>query len=413
MKQTKLAIRASAHTDSTSRAGIKSLMALAVLGAFAATASAQDGLPITISGFGTAAVTRTNTDQAEFSRVSQAAGVGKDFRTGVDSDFGVQATLKYSDNLSFTAQGLVLKRGEHDAYTGNLAWAFAKYKISDDFSARLGRIAAPIYMISDVRNVGYANTMLRPPTEVYAQVPMDSIDGGDILYQHSFGDSTLSAQLAAGTTKNKSPGTTANIGTVAAQVTLENGPFTYRLARSQANVSIHNGQLDQLVGAVKAAGLGVSDQLDLIDFKGTFTAAGLIMDYKNILAQTEYAVRKTDTRLVPDTTSWYVMLGYRVGKFVPYYLHGDVKQDSIRSFSSLPTSGPLAGLSAGLNGAIKTGEQSSNAIGVRWDFYKSAALKVQIDRLSPRNGAGTLINVKPGYDGKDVTVYAAAIDFVF
>ncbi|HEX7988289.1 MAG TPA: hypothetical protein VF616_32585 [Duganella sp.] len=94
-------------------------------------------------------------------------------------------------------------------------------------------------------------------------------------------------------------------------------------------------------------------------------------------------------------------------------MHGDVKQNSIRNFSSLPTSGPLAGLVAGLNGAIKTGEQSSNAIGVRWDFYKSAALKVQIDRVSPRNGAGTLINVKPGYDGKDVTVYAAAVDFVF
>ena len=388
-------------------------MALAILGAFTATAAAEDGLPVTISGFGTAAVTRTNTDLAEFSRSNQAAGAGKDFRTGVDSDFGLQATAKYSDNLSFTAQGLVLKRGQHDAYTGNLTWAFAKYKINDDFSVRLGRIALPIYMISDVRNVGYANTMLRPPTEVYAQVPLDSSDGGDILYQHSFGDSTLNAQLAAGTVKNKVPGATANVGTVAAQVTLENGPFTYRLARAQSNVSVHSVPLDQLVGAVNAAGLGVSDQLHLIDFKATFTAAGLVMDYKNILAQAEYAKRRSDTRLLPDTTSWYVMLGYRVGKFVPYYVHGDVKQDSIRAFSSLPQTGPLAGLVAGINGAIKAGEQSTNAIGVRWDFYKSAALKVQIDRVSPRNGNGTLINVKPGYNGNDVTVFAAAIDFVF
>lgn len=413
MKQPKLAIRALAHTDSTSRAGIKSLTALAILGAFASAASAQDSLPITISGFGTGAITRTNTDQAEFSRVRQPSGAGKDFRTGVDSDFGIQATAKYNDNLSFTAQGLVLKRGETDAYTGTLAWAFGKYKINDEFSVRLGRIAAPIYMISDVRNVGYANTMLRPPTEMYAQVPMDSIDGGDVLYQHAFGDSTLSAQLAAGTTKSTTPGTVANVGIVAAQVSLENGPFTYRLARSQANVSIHNPGLDQLAGAVRAAGLGVSDQLQLVDFKATFTAVGLLMDYQNILVQTEYGKRKSVSRLVPDTTSWYLMLGYRYGKFVPYYVHGDVKQNSIRDFSSLPTSGPLAGLVAGLNGAIKTGEQSSNAIGVRWDFYKSAALKVQIDRVSPRNGAGTLINVKPGYDGKDVTVYAAAIDFVF
>jgi len=412
---TKHACCALAHHYTASRRGGKSLMAVALLGVIAVSANAQDDLPITISGFGTGAITKTNTDQAEFARINQVSGSRKDFRTSVDSDFGVQATAKYSDSLSFTGQGLVLKRGEHDAYTGKLAWAFGKYKINDDFSVRLGRIAAPIYMISDVRNVGYANAMLRPPTEVYAQVPMDSIDGGDILYQHSFGENTLSAQLAAGTTKSTSAGTaaTTSIGTVAAQVTLENGPFTYRLARSQANVSIHSRQLDQLVGAVKAAGLGVSEQLDLIDFKGTFTAAGVIMDNNNIIAQGEYAVRKTDSRLVPDTTSWYLMLGYRVGKFVPYYLHGDVKQDSIRSFTSLPTAGPLAGLSAGINGAIKTGEQSNNSIGVRWDFYKSAAFKAQIDRLSPRNGNGTLINVKPGYNGRDVTVYAAAIDFVF
>lgn len=391
----------------------KSLMALAILGAFCATAYAQDSLPITISGFGTAAVTRTNTDLAEFSRVSQASGAGKDFRTGVDSDFGVQATAKYSDNLSFTAQGLVLKRGEYDEYKGTLAWAFAKYKINDDFSVRLGRIAVPIYMISDVRNVGYANTMLRPPTEVYAQVPMDSINGGDILYQHGYGDSTVTAQLAAGTAKSKTPGTVSNVGTVAAYVSLENGPFTYRIGHAQANVSIHNQDLDRLVGAVKAAGLGIDDQLDLIDFKGTFSSLGLLMDYKNILAQAEYGVRKTDTRLVPDTTSWYLMLGYRYGKFVPYYVHGDVKQDSIREFSSLPTSGPLGGLVAGLNGAIKGGEQSSNAIGVRWDFYKSAALKVQVDHIKPRGGNGTFINVQPGFNGRSVTVYAAAIDFVF
>ncbi len=413
MKPTKLVIHNLAGTNSTERSGIKSLMALAILGAFTATAGAQDSLPITISGFGTGAITRTDTDQAEFSRVSQVSGAGKDFRTGVDSDFGVQATAKYSDNLSFTAQGLVLKRGENDAYTGTLAWAFAKYKINEDFSVRLGRIAAPIYMISDIRNVGYANTMLRPPTEVYAQVALDSIDGGDILYQHSFGDSTVTAQLAAGTAKAKSPGTVINLGTVAGQVSLENGPFTYRISHAQANVSFHNQGLDQLIAGANAAGLGLGDQLDVIDFKGTFSSLGLIMDYKNILAQAEYGIRKTDTRLAPDTTSWYLMLGYRVGKFVPYYVHGDVKQDSIRDFSSLPSSGPLAPLSAGLNGAIKTGEQSSNAVGVRWDFYKSAALKVQIDRVSPRNGNGTLINVKPGYTGKDVTVYAAAIDFVF
>jgi hypothetical protein len=389
------------------------LSTLATCGAFAATAYAQDTSPISIAGFGTAALTKTNTDLAEFSRASQASGAGKDARTGVDSDFGVQATAKWDDRLSFTAQGLARKHGENDQYSAELAWAFAKYKVSDDFSVRLGRIGLPIYMISDSRNIGYANTMLRPPTEVYQQVPLDNANGGDIIYQHSFGETTATAQFAVGTAKDHSRGgTTVNSSSMVAQLLLENGPFTYRIGRAQANVSIHNAGLAQLVAGVKAANLGIADQLNIIDFTGKFTSLGVTMDYKNVLAQAEYAKRTTDTRLIPDTTSWYLMLGYRWGAFVPYYVHGNAKQDSIRSFSNLPTTGPLAGLSAGVNGAIKAGLQSTDAVGVRWDFYKSAAFKVQIDRVKPKDGAGYFINAQPGFTGP-VTVYAAAIDFVF
>jgi hypothetical protein len=386
---------------------------LTILGAFAATAHAQDTSPVTIAGFGTGALTKTNTDMAEFSRTGQAAGVGKDAGTGVDSIFGIQATGKWNDSLSFTAQGLARKHGDTDQYTAELAWAFAKYKVNDDFSVRLGRIGLPIYMISDSRNIGYANTMLRPPTEVYQQVPLDNANGGDVIYQHSFGETTATAQFAVGTDKSHSRGgTTINSSSMVAQLLLENGPFTYRIGHARANVSVHNPSLSQLVAGVKAAGLGIADQLNLIDFTGKFNSLGVTMDYKNVLGQAEFAKRKTDTRLIPDTTSWYLMLGYRMGAVVPYYVHGNAKQDSIRSFSNLPTTGPLAPLSAGVNGAIKAGLQSTDAVGVRWDFYKSLALKVQIDRVRPRDGAGYFLNAQPGFSGP-VTVYAAAIDFVF
>ncbi len=393
------------------------ISALAILSAFAATAHAQDSMPITISGFGTGALTMTNSDQAEFNRVNQASGVGKDARAGVDSNFGIQATAKWSDTISFTAQGLVRKNGSNDQFGAELAWAFAKIKLNDDFSLRLGRIGLPVYMISDVRNVGYANTMLRPPNEVYRQVTADNADGGDVTYQHSFGDSTLTAQAAVGRTKVRSPGNyyVEFKPVVSTQVSLENGPFTYRLGYSQATFGLYdNASLTGLVGTLKQLGLtAVASQMPLTDIKGTFASAGIAMDYNNIIGQAEYAKRKTESRLVQDTSSWYIMMGYRYGKFVPYASYGDVKQDSIRDFSTLPTTGPLAALSAGTNGAIKSGLQSSTAIGVRWDFYKSAAFKVQMDRVKTRDGAGYFLNPKPGFAGSTVNVYAAAIDFVF
>ncbi len=417
MKQTKLSIHNLAGKNSIMRSEIKSLMALAVLGAFAATANAQDGLPITISGFGTGAITRTDSDGAEFSRMNQASGAAKDWRTGVDSNLGLQATGKFSDTISFTAQGLVHKYGDQDKYGAELTWAFAKFKINDDFSVRLGRVGLPVYMISDVRNVGYANTMLRPPTEVYRQVPFDSVDGGDVTYQHSFGDSTVTAQLGVGKTTVRLPqGVDVDFDrTMAAQVLLERGPFTYRLGHSRTKLTVTgNPNVTTLTNAFTALNFtSILAQIPSRDVKGTFNSAGISMDYNNFIGMSEYAKRKTDTRLVHDTTSWYVMLGYRWGKFVPFVMHGDVKQDSIRSFSTLPTTGPLAPLTAGANAALKSGLQSSTAIGLRWDFYKSAAFKVQMDRVKARDGDGYFVNPKPGFAGSTVNVYAAAIDFVF
>ena len=106
------------------------------------------------------------------------------------------------------------------------------------------------------------------------------------------------------------------------------------------------------------------------------------------------------------------MLGYRYGKITPYYYYGNIKQDVPRTYDGLPTTGPLAGLTAAVNGVAKAALQSTNAVGVRWDFHKSAALKVQVDHVMPKDGNGAFINAKPGFKGP-VNVYAVGIDFVF
>ncbi len=76
-----------------------------------------------------------------------------------------------------------------------------------------------------------------------------------------------------------------------------------------------------------------------------------------------------------------------------------------------------AGLPAGVLAATsvvltKAGLQSTTGLGMRWDFHKSAALKVQLDRISPRDGAGAFLKPAAGFTGP-VNVYAAGIDFVF
>ena len=395
----------------------RAIAALSTAG-LALQASAQEGGPtVTISGFGTAALTRSDTDEAEFARPNQASGVKKDFRTGVDSNFGVQATVKVNDWLSFTGQGLARKDAQND-WGAEAAWAFAKFKATDELSVRVGRMGAPIYMISDFRNVGYANTMLRPPAEVYRQVTLDSFDGADLLYQHSFGDTSLSVQLGTGRAdKDLTTGTIEFKKMLMLHVVAETGPFTLRFGRAQAKFTLKdNPRLNGLVTTLRAVGLSaVADMMPLNDVKGTFTSVGGTMDWKNVVLQAEYAQRRTDTILVQDTNSWYAMAGYRIGKFLPYYYHGNITQKSPRTVAGLPDTGPLAPISAGINGrdgVAKAALQSADAIGVRWDFYKSLALKVQIDRIKPKDGSGAFLNAAPTFTGP-VKVYAVALDFVF
>ena len=109
------------------------------------------------------------------------------------------------------------------------------------------------------------------------------------------------------------------------------------------------------------------------------------------------------------------MAGYRYNSLTPYYFHSHSKQDSIRSFSSLPVTGPLAGLTVAANGALKSPQQSVNGVGLRWDFTKSAAFKIQVDHVVPKDGTGEFAHPSPTYVSVHgpVNVYAAGIDFVF
>jgi hypothetical protein len=397
------------------------------------TAYAQDSSGVRISGFGTGALTWTNSDQAEFGRPNQASGAKKNVTTGVDSNLGLQADYTINSWLSVTAQGLVRKDAEDD-FGAELSWAFAKAKINDELSVRVGRIGLPVFMISDYRNVGYANTFLRPPVELYSQVPFGSVNGADITWQHGFGDTNVTAQLAFGGIESQLAGNTIDVhGLTALNLVAEHGPVTLRFGRADAKMTLNTStSLNGLFANLRAAGTGykfpqlnqLADELQLNKKKASFTSVGLGLDWNNIVAQTEYAKRKTDS-YVNDTSAWYVMAGYRFGKVLPYYIHSELKFDGAPTNSvpaACPAGYPAActptmvalrnGVNSTRNSGIGQGEETTDTIGMRWDFYRSVALKAQIDRVRPQNGHGLFLAPQPGFKGP-VTVGAVALDFVF
>ncbi len=123
------------------------------------------------------------------------------------------------------------------------------------------------------------------------------------------------------------------------------------------------------------------------------------------------------------TATRYFSSGYRVADFTPYVAYARVDAKSPTSDPGLPTAGlPPAyaaaarALNAGLAQLLHTiPQQTTVSAGVRWDVRADLALKLQYDRVEPRNGSrGTLLNMQSGFvPGTTVNVTSVALDFVF
>jgi hypothetical protein len=386
-----------------------------------AQAALVDDGKLSISGFGTLGVAKSDTDVAQFARYNQATGVGDSWRAGLDTNLGLQAGYKISDQISGTVQVLT-RKNTSKSFTTDLTWAFLKYKVNDEVSVRAGRMQLPVFMISDYQNVGYANTMMRPPIELYGQVPIENLDGVDVNYQHAFGETNLTVQAGVGQSRGKlflaSTNTVAHYRAPAKAISIsvEHGPLTVRYAHLIAEMNsddvIPINTLTNTLATVGFAQLGRDLSLKT-GKKIKFDAIGATLDWNNVLVQAELGKRRSvDPVYVPNTDAWYVMAGYRIGKFLPYYAHASYKGKG--SSVTLPATFPAAGaLSTAVRGLLLAAEQDSNQVGVRWNFASAAALKLQIDRVQPKVKTGALI-FGPAAGLKDtVTVFGATLDYVF
>jgi len=376
---------------------------------------------LSITGFGTLAAAKSNTEDARYTRANQREGTAGTTGIGLDSNLGLQATYTFSDRVSATTQ-VLSRKSTGDSFTTELAWAFVKVKVSDEVAVRVGRVVVPSFLISDYQNVGYANTMMRPPIEMYGQNIIENADGVDVNWQHGFGDTNVTAQAFVGIARGKSfvssdksePRYQAPAAGFA--VSAEHGPVTLRFAHVQGKLKATDVKpINSLTNTLDTLGFAqLADDITISEAKRVaFTSVGLLADWNNIVVQSEYGMRRAkDPVYLSDSNAWYTMVGYRFGKVLPYYAHA--KYDG--KGSTITTPAALARIPT-LNAAVKSllgaGSQSSDLIGVRWDFASSAALKVQVDRVKPGAKNGFLSDVTAAGNGKNVTVVAAGVDFVF
>ena len=409
-----------------------------------------------LSGFGTLGVSRTSTDDALFNYPGQGGGVDKQMGLEPDTKIGVQGSYKFTDTVSGTAQVLTKYRASGQ-YQPEFEWAFAKWQALPSLSVRGGRIGAPYFMISDFRDVGYANTAIRPPLDVYGQVPVSSFDGADVSYQTELAGANVTATLWGGNSRAEfSSSLTSNGGAVDPsvikvknslglnlQAELDNG-LTVRLGHAGGALSVESSVADQLIGAARTnfGGIAPNDVAAIANTlttegaRASFSGIGLAYDQNNIVLATEFTKRKVKKGYIPSTTGWYVLGGYRFGNILPYVIVSKIKVDDPNATTpSTPTVTAVAGggnagartLLGGMQAVLNSQklEQRTLSVGARWDVSRSLALKAQFDRVTKPSGSNGLFLVPDlGADlargnssflntKKNINVISLAVDFVF
>jgi len=392
----------------------------------------------------------SNNDQADFrGSLVQPNGAGhtRAWATGVDTKLGGQLSAALGNGLTATVQVLAEQRADN-TFRPQFEWANLKYQINDNYFVRAGRVVAPVFMISDYRNVGYAQTTVRPAYDVYQLNPVKNMDGGEFGAKWSVGSGTLSMGMLGGRFKAQAPSDTGDTSYVTGS--MRNINFTYEIDASTFRLSYNRSKNDARSNAIAMidsayrmgflVGYPVPNG-DLHNGKTRLLDLGYAYDDGKWLAQAEFVSSRSNDIVVQDTNAWFGLVGYRVGKWTPYvgYARATNKEPPPAHPAAAPVCNPptnptgcpgspmlgqmqqLAGainqIDRGLNTHV---EQRTVTLGTRYDIYKNMALKAQFDQITkpallPDLNKGAFSNTTPLFltSRQKVNLVSLTLDFVF
>jgi hypothetical protein len=394
------------------------------------------GHNVSLKGFGTLGIVNNSTNDADFvaNALSQPRGAGltESLSVNPDSRLGLQMDWQAIQRLSFTAQA-VSKQGPDNSWVPELQLGFAKFKVLSDLEIRGGRIRPPFFMMSDYLDMFYANPWIRPPTEFYSLVPIAShTEGVDLLYrpqtgpiswliQPYYGNTQLPLRLNTSITAQNMAGI--NISATVSDFTLRAG-YTH-LLMSYTDPTFNR---DALPALTQLCGLDpaicpLQSSLAINNSGLTIVALGANWDNGDYFITGELGKRISQNNVI-DTTAGYISSGARLGKFTPYVTYSSTVNNSPTTFSG--GTGPYAALSnqvvTDIVSQLNFMDQNTKTLGIRYDFYKNLALKVQWDRIdtSTKNGQaetgwGLFNNSTTTFANSNnaIDLFSTSVDFVF
>lgn len=352
------------------------------------------------------------------------------------SKLGGQISI-YNDKYKFTSQAITYRN--HHEYKAKFTWLNVNYDFNENLALRVGRMQSNLLFNSDSLHIDYIHTMTHSPNEVYRIIALEHYDGVELTYKDFINDDYNYAVTLVPYGKAKQ-----NINTtfdIEENIELKNINSIRLNITNDDNIEIHtsytklkssledSSALKTVTNGLKSYGNNV-DEYSYEDKDTTIFTLGLNYSYENYILNTEISRYETKS-MNPDTTAYYVMLGYNWDKFTPYIAYAKSKNDK-EHFDTTGLNTPdatSASLKRGLDDILylTNYSQRTQSLGLRYNIKPGIAIKTQIDRITTTNHGSIsdstvsssgyerrgILGRFAGTDNEAVYLYTIGLSFAF
>ena len=328
---------------------------------------------VNVNGFGSLFAGRV-TEGNEFLADYPKTGIyDNDWSFTPDSTLGIQFSSYFTDEFSFIAQ--IVANSASDS-TVDVDWLYLNYHISSELSVQLGRKRLPLYYYSDYFDVGYAYYWIRPPADLYTW-QITNYNGISLLYEKNLGDWDGSINLYYG---NEESEDNQLLGLLFGVPVDESWNDMVGIVGAMANDWL-DVRLSYMEGLVNRDINGVNV---INDIKQQFLGLSINLSVDALQVLSEFNNYKRPGNDIQIDT-YMMSLGYQIGDFIPHITYSAFEQD--------------------INAAGNDEKHYTSTVGVRWDFYRNMALKMQYDKVVDE---GVIVPIKG-----DSNSISLGLDFVF
>lgn len=244
----------------------------------------------------------------------------KKFSLAEESRVGIQATAKFSPDLSATAQ--VVSRGTDT--TPALTWAYLSYQLTQNLELQLGRKRIPVYYYSDFQDIGVAYPWVTPPPELYGW-DATNYNGASLRYKTTVNDASVAASLFAGSETVKDD----------RYFLINPSPRNEHRWKSIVGGDVEISKDWWTLRAMYMKAKPQFSDLDdpSLDFKQSMEAYGIAFnaDFDDWFVLSEIGTNNRDfldgSGLAVKSPAFSVGAGYRLGKWTPFLNFGQYKDN--------------------------------------------------------------------------------------